>query len=234
MQEKVDTLLEQITFLGEKQKDLYANSISSFDDLLSEIEGKLKTAGQGEQDLKWVFDHISEYKKDSTQDIQDDIKFLEEQVTALDQIRSMQDSAKAEELLNMIIDPKEELLSTKEFKERVEQDIAICKKDLKAMVDDIKGILEEGDYAQLKLLLEVSSDCDCDDNDCDCCEEDDDCDCNDDQDVEDASELDCSGCCSSCSSNCGPDLSDEALAKTDIFEEFAKLDKDNKEKREDS
>jgi len=144
MQEKVDTLLEQITFLGEKQKDLYANSISSFDDLLSEIEGKLKTAGQGEQDLKWVFDHISEYKKDSTQDIQDDIKFLEEQVTALDQIRSMQDSAKAEELLNMIIDPKEELLSTKEFKERVE--ITYKGKTIIFKMIDTPGIATRIDY----------------------------------------------------------------------------------------
>jgi len=203
-QKRLDQISEQTAYLLEKQREFLEASESSFDSLLAAVDDKLKTKDREEsgdlEDLKSIYDILVAQKQKTSTDVQDDIKFLEEQLAAINQIRSLQDPQKAKELLNMIIDEKEELLETEEFKKQVDQDILKSQKELEVMVDDLKHSLEEENPHELKMLLEAIAA----------------------EDEEDDSS--CATSCSGCSSqaSCGGGM--------DIFSAFGKdLEKDDEE-----
>ncbi|MBD3231394.1 hypothetical protein GF322_01895 [Candidatus Dependentiae bacterium] len=212
--QKIDTLIEQTSYLHDKQKELLKISEDSFCQLLNIVEQDLKQAQQSQdsekiKNLKAIEDYIIKYKEKSEGKIVEDIDFLREQLEAITKIKMMKDRTKAQELLDMIISDEDGLLPTEEFKKQVEQDIYACKKEMDLMLEDLKNAVKEGDLQELKLLLEATTLAD------------------DDLQDEDEQELNFENNdkspCSSCDSKCQDESS--CAGGHDIFSAFADLNK---------
>ena len=129
IENKLNILIEQTSFLLEKQQGLLGQINDTFKSLISIIDEKLNSIDKedGEQkfqDLRDINSNILGHKKRIIDEISDDIKFLKEQLSAVEKIKSIEDNDKAEELLNMIVDKDEKLQEMGKFKEEVERSFA--------------------------------------------------------------------------------------------------------------
>lgn len=185
--ERIERLENQTKYLIEKQKELLTSSEEIFKSLINIIDEKIKTLKEDEgKDLQDVKVYIVEHNKKSNAQLKDDIEFLNEQLEAITQIKALDDEAKMEELLNMMLSKDQQLEEMDAFKKRLDEDVASCKKELEFMHEDIKGAIDEGKIRELKLMIEAVKD---------------------QQSKEDEDGDSCSGCCSGCSSedSCGED-----------------------------
>jgi hypothetical protein len=208
LQKRLETLIEQTSFLLEKQQELHENSQEAFDSILQMISEKLsELQTQNDKskldDLRAIQNILEAQRQKSDNEFNQDIDFLQEQLEAIKQIVKVPDEAKAQELLGMIIDPEDELLETEEFKRQIAAEMMTSKNELALMLDDIKNSLQEGDLRELKLMLEAVAD---------------------EQKEQDLQESD--ECCSSCQS-CSSQT--ECQGDVDIFSSFADLEKKDKE-----
>lgn len=210
---KIDMLIEQTTFLHDKQKELLTASEDAFGELLEIVEAELKVAKDADdnekaKNLKEVQDYIIQYKEKSEAQVVEDIEFLQEQIQAITKIKTMEDKVKAQELMDMIVASEDELFESEEFKKQVEEDVHAASKEMKFMLEDLKDAVKDGDIKELKLLLEATilDEEECVDDDC----------------------SSCSGCSSSCSTE-DDSCDSSCCGGNDIFSAFGDLD-DTKKK----
>lgn len=186
MQKRVETLIEQTDFLLEKQKEALRSTEDLFTGFVKIVQAKTKQAGLGQADLKSltnISNMLAEKLSDITEDMQGDIDFLEKQLETLKVVATTKDAAKAQTMLDMVIERDEELLETEEFKSTITEDTEIAKQDLVAVIDDLTEALNEGNIRDVELLLEAmgsegeieiefeNDELDEDEDECDSCED---------------------------------------------------------------
>lgn len=178
MLKRLEALIEQTDFLLEKQNEALVESEKIFGGMANEVEEKLKSKSISAQDLKSLNNirtMVQEHLENVAEQMQEDIDFLTEQLTALKHITAIPDQKKAAELLNMMIDEDEEILETEEFKENVTQESISSKQNLISIIDDLKAALNENKFRDVELFLEAlcadeneeESD---EESECGCCE----------------------------------------------------------------
>lgn len=166
---RLENLLEQTSFLVKKQQEAKALCAESFGKLLKSIEDKIAEAGETSEDsadLNKIYDLIAGQAQQLLDETQEDITYLQGQETALRDISRIKDATKAQELLNAIIDPEEELLETEEFKAGIIEEVKLSQESFEAVANDIMQALEEGELsdvlAQLETMAENAGDLDID------------------------------------------------------------------------
>lgn len=202
---RVQKMLDQTSFLVEKQNELFKFVSDTYTDILNNLDVKIKEESVEAviSDLNAIKENISNHYKDLSEQITEDIGFLGEQLEAISQIKDMEDKDKAEELLNMLVEKEEELIDTEEFKKQISEDFILSTKELKMMHEDLLNSLKENNIQELKLMLESVQEHDKDLDESVGCEP-----------------TDCSTC-SGCSSS----------SDSDIFEFFKEESKENDEKK---
>ncbi len=157
MSNKLETLIEQTTFLIEKQKESQKDCALIFEGLLTAVKDKVTTSKSQPEamaTLEHVHSLIAEQAQRINEEAQVDIDFLTEQLQALNDIKKVQNPEKASELLAMLIDENEEIKETASFKEAVGSESQIAKQNLTTMVNDIKDAIREGSAQDVALYLE--------------------------------------------------------------------------------
>lgn len=226
---KLEKVIEQTTFLLEKQRQAHQECQAVFEELLSYINKKMEAIQDEEEveTLENIHDVLANQAEQLTEDAREDISFLTDHLKALKQIKDVSDPVKAEELLNALIDEQEELLETTDFMDEVSRESENAKQQLLAMVADLKNALDEGNTKEVELYLESLFNEN--ENDFDISDDEDDEDF-DDEDEEDADGCgDCSGGCGTgggCGSGSGKCCSSDEEGE-DIFSFFNKKDDSN-------
>jgi hypothetical protein len=197
---RLQTLIEQTQFVLARQEEAKDVCSAAFSSLLNRIDGQLKSSnGAQAKRLKQVYDMLAGQAEQLVTDTQGDIEFLQEQLKALTSITKLQDPKKAQELLDLLLDPEEELMPTPEFKQSVMEELVASQESFNAVIEDIAAALEEGDLANVEAMLEqlalaaAEDDMDDEDEDEDSCGDD-----------EDGCGSGCSsGGCGDCKTGCG-------------------------------
>lgn len=226
---RIDDLIEQTTFLLEKQKDSQQDCLAIFQDLLAAAKeklGQIRSENPEEAEhLEQVCVLISDQKENISEDSQVDIDFLTEQLQALQKIQAMEDSEKARLLLNMIVDENEEMKDTESFKKEINEEAAISKQNLLTVINDLKEAIKEGSAEDVatylgSIMSGEGDDQDGDDFDDEDGEHDDEDGC-DDEEEEGGSCGGCKGCGTGggCGSGCGD-------KEVDIFADLAQYEKE--------
>lgn len=210
--EKIEVLHEQTAFLLEKQKELLQESQTAFDSVIDLVDQKIKKVEGGQnaqdlQDLQFIHDHIAKQKEVLNEPIEQDVSFLHDQLKAIEKIKDIKDPEKAKELLDMIVEEDANLLETSVFKEQVNKDLDLSKKDLDVMIGDLKDAINEENWHTLKLTLEAMESVEENEDGC----------CGGSCDAENCKPDECNTCdsCSECSG-------------VDIFEALKDLDEEDK------
>ncbi len=154
---KLDTLIDQTSFLIEKQKDAVQDCLALFGDLLATVDKRVKQVdakAPEAESLKEVRDLLAEQAEQIKQGSQEDIDFLTEQLKTLQQIKTVNDPAKAKELLQMLLDEDVEIKDTVAFKKEVAEESAISRQNLVVMLNDIKDAIQEGNAQDVAVYLE--------------------------------------------------------------------------------
>ncbi|MBM3887050.1 hypothetical protein FJ364_03905 [Candidatus Dependentiae bacterium] len=155
MSNRLQTLIEQTQFLLDRQVEAKNTCSDAFVSLLNRIDEKLKTSNASQaKRLQNVHELLSGQAEQLMQDTEGDIDFLKDQLKALTDITKVADAKKAKELLAMLIDPSEEVLSIEEFKNSVVDELAASQEGFNLVIDDISSALEEGDLANVEAMLE--------------------------------------------------------------------------------
>ncbi len=177
MLKRLEALIEQTDFLLEKQNEALVESEKIFGGMANDVEEKLKSKNIQAQDLKSLTSiraMIQAHLEKVAEQMQEDIEFLTEQLTALKHIAAIPDQKKANELLNMMIDEDEEILETEDFKANVTQESISSKQNLISIIDDLKAALNEGKFRDVELFLEAlcaeEDEESEEESDCGCCE----------------------------------------------------------------
>ena len=198
---RIDALIEQTTYLLEKQQELKEGFQGAFDSVINAVLEKEENIDPKDaENLKAVKSILQKQKERTEDEFAQDVEFLQEQIEAIKNIQQIEDEKKAEEFLDMIISPEEELEDTEEFKKQINAEGLSAINELKMMQEDIKNSLKEGNLTELKLMLEALGD--------EAQEED----AGDEQDG-------CSSSCKDCS------LESKCDGGTDIFGAFSELEK---------
>lgn len=153
---RLETLLEQTEYLLKKQKQAKDYCNRAFADLLALIEQKIAQGSRESKQLaglERVHDMLSGQAQKLMDDTQGDIEYLQEQAQQLRSISKMEDSIRAQAILNELIDPEEELLDTVEFIAGIDEEQALAQESLTFTINDIKDALQEGDFATIEAML---------------------------------------------------------------------------------
>lgn len=153
---RLEALLEQTAFLLDKQKEAKEESSKIFSDLLSFFEEKLDhVSGDEKKEIEKTHDLLSGHSQSMVDEMQGDIDFLGQQLHALQEIKKIGDPEKEKELLSSLLDEDEEILDTEEFKKDLIDEAALSRRNLIAMVDDVKQMINEGKAQDVALLIEA-------------------------------------------------------------------------------
>lgn len=221
MSKRLQALIEQTQFLMTSQAEAKEVCVASFKALIAQIDKKIRaTRGEQAQRLQRVCDMLAGQAEELVQETDGDIDFLRGQLKALTEITKVSDQAKAKAMLDMVIDPSEEVGSTADFKKGVMEELALAQEGFKAVLEDVSAALEEGDIASVEMMLEQMAASSAED------EEDDE---DADEDYEDADEDGCcgsGGCstgggCGDCKTGCG-----ESKDGVNIFESLHSYDRE--------
>jgi len=101
---RLQALLEQTSFLLEKQTEAKNETDAIFTDLLAFIKDKINEGSPDSEQvtsLEKVYDMISGHAQKLAEETQDDVEFLGEQLNALEEINKIEDPAKADEVLQL-------------------------------------------------------------------------------------------------------------------------------------
>lgn len=156
---RLKALLEQTSFLLTKQTEAQKECSELFRSLLKSISQKIdeaKNDSETKKILEEIHDLISGQAQRLFDEAQDDISFLEEQTSMLQDIQKEPSKEKRQEFLASVIEEDEELPDTEAFKKEVSQELELSRQSLVSVISDIKHSLDEGDAKQVKLLLESS------------------------------------------------------------------------------
>lgn len=196
---RIQTLIDQTSFLLDCQKEALAECNRVFEDLLAVVNARAAKTTNGTQDAETI-SRIAGLIRTQADGLMEeatvDIEFLTEQLETLKKIAVVENPAQAKELLNMIFDENEELKDTATFKQEVLDEASSSKQSLLAMVNDLKDAVNEGSIEEVAAYLEsvVGEDADedleddedeeegcCDGDDDDCCDDDEDACCDDEE-----------------------------------------------------
>jgi hypothetical protein len=176
---RLDILIDQTSFLIEKQKEAVQDCLALFSDLLVTVDKRVKQVeakAPEAESLKEVRDLLAEQAEQIKQGSQEDIEFLAEQLKTLQQIKAVNDPAKATELLQAMLDDDVEIKNTEAFKKEVNEESVISRQNLVVMLNDIKDAIQEGNAQDVAVYLESilngeDGDDECGDDDDDSCED---------------------------------------------------------------
>jgi hypothetical protein len=166
---KLDTLIEQTSFLIAKQNEAVQDCLTLFADLLATVDKRIKLVdakAPEAESLTEVRELLAEQAEQIKEGSQEDIDFLAEQLKTLQQIKTVNDPAKAQELLKMLLDDDVEIKDTAVFKKEVTEESAISRQNLVVMLNDIKDAIQEGNAQDVAVYLEsILNDADGEDED---------------------------------------------------------------------
>lgn len=154
--QRLNAVEDQTKLLLEKQLEAKKYCDASFSDLLSLIDQKVQEADEQSdayKSLVRIHDLISKQYSEFGGEVEEDIQFLKEQLKAVEEITAIDDDKKAEELFSSILDDDEELLETAKFSKSLDKEASTSKDSFIAIMNDIKGSLEEGDLQDLEVVL---------------------------------------------------------------------------------
>ena len=154
---KLDTLIEQTSFLIAKQNEAVQDCLALFNDLLVTVDKRIKqvdTKAPEAESLTEVRELLAEQAEQIKEGSKEDIDFLSEQLKTLQQIKTVNDPAKAQELLKMLLDEDVEIKDTAVFKKEVAEESAISRQNLVVMLNDIKDAIQEGNAQDVAVYLE--------------------------------------------------------------------------------
>ena len=155
---RLDTIIEQTVFLIEKQKEAQRDCSLFFHDLLQTAQKKCDATAIGHEDregMEYVCDLISEQAERISEDAQIEIDYLEEQLEALQSIKSLKDPKREEEMLGELLDAEAEVKDTKEFIKEVTDESLNARHNLAIVINDMKAALSEGNVDELVTYLET-------------------------------------------------------------------------------
>lgn len=171
---KADVLFEQTEFLLDKQKEvlaLFKQEFADFRLFLEDEQKKAESVKAGEQleAFQSVFSMLSEQEDDAITQLEEDITFLGEQLTAVREIQGLGDDERADELTGMLLEEDHELPETAQFKADIEQEAEEAKAAIKAVVHEMRSMFAEEGVLGLESLLQAYADARA--QECaDCCE----------------------------------------------------------------
>ena len=94
-------------------------------------------------------------QKGSVAELEGDLTFVGKQITAIKQIKEINDPEQAEELVNLMLEDGFELTDGERFKADITAESDEAKEDFSAMISDIKAVLVEEGAQELERLLEA-------------------------------------------------------------------------------
>jgi hypothetical protein len=141
---------------------LFADLLATVDKRIKSVDAKAPEA----ESLTEVRELLAEQAEQIKEGSQEDIDFLAEQLKTLQQIKTVNDPAKAQELLKMLLDEDVEIKDTAAFKKEVAEESAISRQNLVVMLNDIKDAIQEGNAQDVAVYLEsILNDADGEDED---------------------------------------------------------------------
>jgi len=154
---RLQTVIEQTSFLLESQKEALAECSSMFEGLLQSLKARVGEFPMGSADaeaLERIAVLVEAQAARISEDATIDIEFLTEQLDALTKVAALNNPAQAQALLAMIIDEDTEVTDTETFKEEVTAESESSKQSLLAMINDIKDAINEGSAEEVAEYLE--------------------------------------------------------------------------------
>ena len=133
LNDKINLLNEQLSFLLTKNRELKAAQQNYFDSILPIIEAKLKNTENNAKttaDLKEIQEILEKDKTLSMEEFDEDLSFLQEQIEALNQVKTVEDPKRAEAILNMMFEAALELPENAKFQEKITEDFELAKANL--------------------------------------------------------------------------------------------------------
>jgi hypothetical protein len=160
----LEDLIEKSSFLLSKQKEVKAVCDTTWKEILSFIDDKIKEyheEPEAVKNLEEINDILSGQAQKQSDEAQDDIDFLCDQIKGLEAIEKISDNEQKEELLKAFVEKDEngeEFPDFTGFKKSIEEDADMAKRDLKLIFDDIRTFIEEGNIKEIKLKIEAMID----------------------------------------------------------------------------
>lgn len=157
-QQKISLLLDQTTFLLEKQQEALEESKAIYDDLLALAKAKFskETNAEEKKYLQEICELLEQQAEYLTTSMMDDVDFLEQQRDSLTDVKkNVVDADKLQELVEILMEGEEEVLDLETFKSEVLSEAKQSKEHLKTMVIDFKDALKEGNNKEIKLYLQA-------------------------------------------------------------------------------
>jgi len=159
---KVDIITEQTQFLLEKQQEVFTYGTGEFKSVYDLLETEKKkaeqvNAGPELASFQNVISIVAEQEKELLiAPFEEEISFLKEQLSLLEQIKLIDDEQKREELIGMILEEDTELEETVQFKVDVEQEAEEIKNEFRMLLQEIKEALLEEGIKELETFLEAA------------------------------------------------------------------------------
>lgn len=171
---KIALLTEQTIFLVEQEKSAFAEINKKMNDFLLLLQDKASKY-QDEESKKTLLaieKNIKEQQAEMAGGMKEDILFLEKQLATMQEISTVEDSVRREELTKMILSEVGELLSMDTFKKQIEEQSEEAQKEFISMIDDMESSINEGKEEELLMLMEhaddeISAESCCDNEECD-------------------------------------------------------------------
>jgi tRNA nucleotidyltransferase/poly(A) polymerase len=176
---KIEVIAEQTAFLLEKQKALLDMFKKGFGSLYGELEIAQKKAEQvkaGSDLISFqnVFALLAEYEKELVDNLEEDMKFVEEQHTAVTKIAEIKDEKVAEELIELMLEDGYEVEDSNAFKIEIEEEVEGAKEEFAEMHADILEVLNSSGIKELEEMLRAYKESrkveeECEDDEDECC-----------------------------------------------------------------
>jgi len=160
---RIDVLAEQTKFLLEKQKEVLAFFDTEINSLYAALE-----SGKSDSSFQDAMSSLSQLKERSVGQMEKDVRFLEEQLSAIENVQKIADPEKKEELVSLMLEGGQDLDETEKFNADVEQDTKEAKEGFSEMAEDIRAVYQEEGMKELALLLQAHLS---ESEECDKCEE---------------------------------------------------------------
>lgn len=155
----IDSLIEQTEFLFKTQKEAKTSVDSLYTEFLNAVDQKLKASKTGKQadidQLENIYNLVSERTTSMSEEMQEDIDFLADQLSYLKNLKTMEDKGLAAELLEEATRDLDEMEETSVFKKQITQDYAESKKELVMVIKDLKDALGEGNLDEIEAAFET-------------------------------------------------------------------------------
>jgi hypothetical protein len=161
----IDSIIKKTSFLIEKQKIVKEQSAKQWKNVLSFVKQKIDkkksvdVCGDVDKDRKSlmnIYDLMSGLAEKITSSTQDDIIFLEEQLTGLQSLLKIDDKQKQRDLLKVFMGndyQDDELFDV--FKEKISNESLSSMKQLELTLTDIKHCIDEGSISDAEASLNM-------------------------------------------------------------------------------